>query len=250
MSSAISAPSPGADSVILDGDRPPLPPDFIGVDWADKAHAICVIDPERPTPQPSTLEHKSAVIVAWARAWQPKYPNRELRPIIESSRGALIHALIEVGGFTIYPINPPASHPLSRSPLPHRSQERPDRCPAARPVPAASSRRAAPPPARLTAHAPLGRTHSVATATRRATPANYLATSQLAPELFPADPRTVRRPRSEPRHPFAAALALAARTETSQSVTAQDLPQGTRRPQRDPPRRTLRTHSRGRRPDS
>lgn len=85
---------------------PPLPPVYIGIDWADKTHAICVIDPERPTPQPSTLEHKAAVIVAWAQALQQKYPQRELRLIIESSRGALIHALIAVGGFTIYPINP------------------------------------------------------------------------------------------------------------------------------------------------
>lgn len=106
MSSAISSPSPGAASVVLDGDRPPLSPVFIGVDWAVKAHAICIIDPERPAPQPSTLEHKSQVIVAWAKALQLKYPHRELRLIIESSRGALIHALIEVGGFTIYPINP------------------------------------------------------------------------------------------------------------------------------------------------
>ena len=41
--------------------------------------------------------------------------------IIEHSRGALIHALIEVGGFTIYPINPKqatrfreALHPTGR----------------------------------------------------------------------------------------------------------------------------------------
>jgi Transposase len=81
-------------------------PVFIGIDWADKAHAVCVIDPERSTPQHSTLEHKPDAIVAWARALQQKYSDRELRLIIEQSRGALIHALIEVGGFTIYPINP------------------------------------------------------------------------------------------------------------------------------------------------
>lgn len=109
------------DSPAAPPEAPERRPVFIGIDWADKSHAVCVIDPDRSTPQHSSLEHKPDVIVAWARALQQKYPDRELRLIIEQSRGALIHALIEVGGFTIYPINPKqatrfreALHPTGR----------------------------------------------------------------------------------------------------------------------------------------
>ena len=109
------------DSPAAPPEAPERRPVFIGIDWADKSHAVCVIDPDRSTSQHSSLEHKPDVIVAWARALQQKYPDRELRLIIEQSRGALIHALIEVGGFTIYPINPKqatrfreALHPTGR----------------------------------------------------------------------------------------------------------------------------------------
>lgn len=109
------------DSSAAQPELPERRPVFIGIDWADKAHAVCVIDPDRSTPQHSSLEHKPDAIVAWARALQQKYSGRELRLIIEQSRGALIHALIEVGGFTIYPINPKqatrfreALHPTGR----------------------------------------------------------------------------------------------------------------------------------------
>ena len=81
-------------------------PVFIGIDWADKAHAICLIDPERSTPQRSSLAQKPEAIAAWAEALHKKYVGRELCVIIETSKGALITALTEVGGFTIYPINP------------------------------------------------------------------------------------------------------------------------------------------------
>ena len=87
---------------------PPEParPVFIGIDWADQAHAICLIDPAKPTPQHSSLDQKPEAIATWAEALHKKYIGRELCLIIESSKGALITALIEVGGFTIYPINP------------------------------------------------------------------------------------------------------------------------------------------------
>lgn len=78
------------DSSAAPPDAPERRPVFIGIDWADQAHAVCVIDPERSTPQHSSLEHKPDVIVAWARALQQKYSGRELRLIIEQSRGALI----------------------------------------------------------------------------------------------------------------------------------------------------------------
>ena len=61
--------------------------------------------PDLPRPH-STIAISGTCFGPDPQALQQKYPQRELRLIIESSRGVLIHALIAVGGFTIYPINP------------------------------------------------------------------------------------------------------------------------------------------------
>ena len=100
-----STPSTPESSPLVAPD-PPARPVFIGIDWADQAHAICLIDPERPAPQHSSLNQKPEAIATWAEALHKKYAGREMCLIIETSKGALITALCEVGGFTIYPINP------------------------------------------------------------------------------------------------------------------------------------------------
>ena len=74
----------------------PARPVFIGIDWADQAHAICLIDPQRPTPQHGSLDQKPEAIAAWAKALQQKYAGRELCLIIETSKGALISAPIAI----------------------------------------------------------------------------------------------------------------------------------------------------------
>jgi transposase len=101
-----SSTSSTAEVSSLVAPDPPARPVFIGIDWADQTHAICLIDPERSAPQHSSLNHKPEAIAAWAEALHKKYAGRELCLIIETSKGSLITALIEVGGFTIYPINP------------------------------------------------------------------------------------------------------------------------------------------------
>jgi transposase len=82
------------------------PPVIIGVDWADKAHAVCLIDSLQPKPQHSELSQKSEDIAAWATELRQKYPGRELHVILEQSRGALFHAFLAMGCFTLFPINP------------------------------------------------------------------------------------------------------------------------------------------------
>ena len=100
-----STPSTPEPSPLVPLD-PPARPVFMGIDWADQAHALCLIDPAQPAPQHSSLNQKPEAIATWAEALHKKYAGRELCLIIETSKGALITALCEVGGFTIYPLNP------------------------------------------------------------------------------------------------------------------------------------------------
>ena len=91
------------DAPIFDANTQPV---VIGIDWADKAHAVCLIDPLRPKPQHSELSQKPEDIAAWVAELRRKYPGRELHVILEQSRGALSHALLATGCFTLFPINP------------------------------------------------------------------------------------------------------------------------------------------------
>lgn len=85
---------------------PTTNPVVIGIDWADKVHAVCLIDSLRPKPQRSELSQKPGDIAAWAAELRQKHPGRELHVILEQSRGALSHALLATGCFTLFPINP------------------------------------------------------------------------------------------------------------------------------------------------
>lgn len=81
-------------------------PVIIGIDWADKAHAVCLIDPLQPKPRHSELSQKPEDIAAWATELRQKHPGRELHVILEQSRGALSLALLATGCFTLFPLNP------------------------------------------------------------------------------------------------------------------------------------------------
>jgi transposase len=119
----------------------------IGIDWADKAHAVCCIDPLKPQkPHHHPLEQQAQAIAEWAAGLRQKYPEHELCVCLEQSHGALFYALLATGHFTLYPINPKqlarfreALHPtgrksdpgdaelLARFLLNHREQLRPAR---------------------------------------------------------------------------------------------------------------------------
>jgi transposase len=95
---------------------------IIGLDWADKTHAVCYIDPNRPQqPVHQRLEQRASDIAEWAASLRQKYPHHELCVCLEQSRGALFQALLATGHFTLYPLNPKqlarfreALHPTGR----------------------------------------------------------------------------------------------------------------------------------------
>jgi transposase len=79
---------------------------IIGIDWADKVHAICLIDPQRPQPVSEQLEQHPDTISQWAARLRQKYPDRQLCVVLEQSRGPLVESLLATGQFVLVPINP------------------------------------------------------------------------------------------------------------------------------------------------
>ena len=50
---------------------------FIGIDWADRKHDVCLQVPGAPDPEASVLEHRPRVIDAWARQLRERFGGRE-----------------------------------------------------------------------------------------------------------------------------------------------------------------------------
>lgn len=78
---------------------------IIGIDWADREHAVCLIDPHgRATHQ--TLPHSPEAIDEWAAALAGRFPGQMIAIAVEQTKGALVHALLKYEHFLLFPLNP------------------------------------------------------------------------------------------------------------------------------------------------
>ncbi len=80
---------------------------FIGIDWADREHAVCMlVDGDKTT---QLLPHSAEEIAQWAAMLHKRFGGRQVAVALEQSRGSLVHALMKFPHLTIYPINPKQS---------------------------------------------------------------------------------------------------------------------------------------------
>ncbi len=80
---------------------------LIGIDWANQTHAFHLIDANGIMAN-GNLDQSPEAIEAWLLGLQAKYPNERLDICLETSRGALINALLQYPLVTVYPVNPDA----------------------------------------------------------------------------------------------------------------------------------------------
>ena len=64
---------------------------FVGIDWADEEHAVCVLDGARVRHE--KLTHAPEAIAEWAARLQREFAGRPVAVILEQSHGGLAHAL-------------------------------------------------------------------------------------------------------------------------------------------------------------
>src|SRR5689334_22418774 len=79
---------------------------YIGIDWADKKHDLCLLDPASGRRERSTLPHKPEAIAEWAAGLRRRYPGQNVAVCLEQSRGPLIYGLLGYDHLTLFPINP------------------------------------------------------------------------------------------------------------------------------------------------
>ena len=78
---------------------------FIGLDWADATHAICLQAAGSDTREASVLEHTPEAIDAWARALRSRFGGRLIAVCLELTKGPLVSALHNYDFFVLFPVN-------------------------------------------------------------------------------------------------------------------------------------------------
>jgi transposase len=80
---------------------------FVGLDWASREHAVCVVDGQGAVMDKLAVEHTDAGMTDLARRLRALAAKGEVRVAIERPTGIIVDTLVE-GGFTVVPIHPNA----------------------------------------------------------------------------------------------------------------------------------------------
>ena len=86
----------------------PLPPlaAMIGLDWADRHHDVALQAAESPIIEASRLPHTPNALAAWLAELAERFAGQPVGIALETSRGPLVHALLEAPWVVLYPVNP------------------------------------------------------------------------------------------------------------------------------------------------
>jgi transposase len=78
---------------------------FVGLDWADAKHDICVQAADCEVREFDRFPHRVAAIEEWAHAMQQRFGGR-IAIALELSKGPIVYALQKYDFFVLFPINP------------------------------------------------------------------------------------------------------------------------------------------------
>jgi transposase len=79
---------------------------FIGLDWADKKHDICLSVPGSSKRERSVVPHTPAAIQDWAEKLRARFSGAPVAVCLELSQGPIVSALLEHDFFVLFPVQP------------------------------------------------------------------------------------------------------------------------------------------------
>jgi transposase len=81
---------------------------YVGLDWADQRHVICLQTVASRETESCQLEQKTDTLHEWIAQLRVRFKGNKVGIAIEQTRGAVIHALMMYDFLELYPINPKA----------------------------------------------------------------------------------------------------------------------------------------------
>ena len=98
---------------------------FVGIDWADRKHDVCLQVPGTDVVEASVVEHRPKAIEEWAHRLRERFAGQRIAVCLELSHGPIVSALLEHDIFVIYPVNPSTLAKYRRAFTPSRAKDDP-----------------------------------------------------------------------------------------------------------------------------
>lgn len=96
---------------------------FIGIDWADQQHEICLAEAGSEQLERRSLEHSPEVIHEWVAGLRRRFQGGLVAVAVEQTRGGLVHALMQYEFLVLYLINPSTSAQFRAAWKPSRAKD-------------------------------------------------------------------------------------------------------------------------------
>ncbi len=81
---------------------------YIGIDWADQKHDICLQKSGSKQIESLRLDHKPDSISNWVSELRRRFQGKPIAIALEQERGALLYSLMHYEFIVLYPVNPQA----------------------------------------------------------------------------------------------------------------------------------------------
>lgn len=79
---------------------------YIGIDWADQKHDVCLQAVGADEREFSVLTHRPDTIAAWATSLKQRFHGQPIAICLEIAKGPLVYALQKYDFLVLYPVNP------------------------------------------------------------------------------------------------------------------------------------------------
>lgn len=79
---------------------------FVGLDWADRSHRVCLRAAGSDHDEQCDLEHEPLALQTWAHELRARFPQGKIAVALEQSKGPLIYALMRYAHLELFPLNP------------------------------------------------------------------------------------------------------------------------------------------------
>jgi transposase len=79
---------------------------FVGIDWSDTKHDICLQAGNNEEREFSVLKHGAVAIDAWAGALRQRFQGRPVAVCLELAKGPLVYALQKYDFLVLFPVHP------------------------------------------------------------------------------------------------------------------------------------------------
>lgn len=108
--------------------KPPIPcpyAAYIGIDWADQKHDVCLQATGADEREFTVLAHRPDAIAAWALSLKQRFQGQPIAVCLELAKGPLVYALQKYDFLVLFPVNPSTVAKYRRAFTPSNAKDDP-----------------------------------------------------------------------------------------------------------------------------